>query len=47
MGQCSNCGSPFTCSCQIRTASNGVKVCSNCIPVYEQMLQNNINALQQ
>jgi hypothetical protein len=43
MGQCSHCKSPFTCSCQIRVASDGTKLCASCVPIYEQLLQNNIN----
>jgi len=35
MKKCPNCGNQITCSCQIRVASNGNKVCSNCITQYE------------
>lgn len=38
MSQCPNCGANISCGCQIRTASNGTKVCANCISVYEQSL---------
>lgn len=40
MRQCPNCGSQITCGCQDRIASNGVKVCSNCIALYEQEIKN-------
>lgn len=32
---CTNCGSVISCGCQIKTASNGTTVCSNCINAYE------------
>jgi len=38
MKKCSNCGAQITCGCQIRTASNGKQVCSNCIVPYENSL---------
>jgi hypothetical protein len=38
MRQCSNCGTQITCGCQDRMASNGVRVCANCITLYEQQL---------
>ena len=40
MRTCPNCGSQITCGCQDRTASNGVKVCSTCVSLYEQQLVN-------
>ena len=39
MNSCPNCKAPISCSCQIRTASNGRQVCSACIVAYEQSLQ--------
>ena len=38
MRQCSNCGTQITCGCQDRVASNGIRVCANCISLYEQNL---------
>ena len=35
MNTCPNCGTTISCGCQIRTASNGSKVCNNCITSYE------------
>lgn len=46
MRKCPNCGSEITCGCQDRVASNGALVCSNCAPMYEQMLAN-VNQSQQ
>lgn len=40
MRTCPNCGSQITCGCQDRTASNGAKVCSTCVALYEQQLVN-------
>lgn len=40
MRKCQNCGTEITCGCQDRTASNGIKVCSNCISFYEQQILN-------
>jgi hypothetical protein len=42
MRQCSNCGTQITCGCQDRIASNGIRVCANCISLYEQQLINQI-----
>lgn len=36
---CLNCGSPITCGCQKRTASDGNHCCSNCITTYENKLK--------
>jgi hypothetical protein len=45
MRQCSNCGTQITCGCQDRIASNGVRVCANCIGSYEaQIILNNFSA---
>lgn len=38
MRECSNCGTQISCGCQDRIASNGVRVCANCISSYEQNL---------
>lgn len=35
MRTCTNCGSTITCGCQDRIASNGTRVCANCISSYE------------
>lgn len=42
MRQCSNCGTQITCGCQDRIASNGTRVCANCITLYEQQIINQI-----
>lgn len=39
MTTCTNCGTTITCGCQQRVASNGKKVCANCITAYEQQLK--------
>lgn len=39
--RCPNCKGAITCSCQIRTASDGTKVCSKCITSYEINAKNN------
>lgn len=36
---CPNCGSPITCGCQKKTASDGTPCCSNCITSYENKLK--------
>ena len=36
---CPNCQSKLSCSCELKTASNGAQVCSNCITTYEQGLK--------
>ena len=38
MKTCINCGTQITCGCQERTATDGKKVCSNCVTLYEQQL---------
>jgi transcription elongation factor Elf1 len=38
MNSCPNCGNPLSCSCQLRTASDGKQVCTNCAAFYEQQL---------
>lgn len=54
MRSCPNCGAQITCGCQDRTASDGKRVCSNCVAFYEQQLaaiqqslQNNENTPSQ
>ena len=39
MRNCPNCGAQITCGCQDRVASDGKKVCSNCLTSYEQQLK--------
>jgi hypothetical protein len=39
---CSNCQATISCGCQVRTASDGKKVCSNCLASYEQQLKLNL-----
>ncbi len=36
---CNNCGSTYTCSCKVRTASDGKKVCVNCVNKYNEELE--------
>ena len=36
---CPNCKSQLSCSCQLRTASDGKQVCSNCLKTYEANLE--------
>jgi hypothetical protein len=38
MSICPNCKTTLSCGCQIRTASNGARVCATCITSYENML---------
>ena len=38
MAQCTNCQTQLSCGCQTRVASDGTKVCSNCLSSYENML---------
>jgi transcription elongation factor Elf1 len=46
MNTCPNCNAQITCGCQVRTASNGAKVCSNCLAHYEQKLVDDAKASQ-
>jgi hypothetical protein len=39
MRQCSNCNSSITCGCQDRVASDGKRVCANCITSYEAKIK--------
>lgn len=39
MRNCPNCGAQITCGCQDRVASDGKKLCSNCLTSYEQHLK--------
>lgn len=36
---CPTCGSKLTCGCQLRSASDGARVCSLCIARYEKSLK--------
>ena len=36
---CPNCKSTLSCGCQVRTASDGAKVCTNCKATYENRLK--------
>lgn len=38
MRTCTNCGTTITCGCQDRIASDGKRVCSQCVVMYEQQL---------
>ena len=38
---CPNCNSTLSCGCQIKTASDGKKVCNNCITNYEKSIKKN------
>jgi hypothetical protein len=35
---CPNCNSQITCGCQVRVATDGSKVCTNCVTFYEKTL---------
>lgn len=39
MTVCPNCKSNLSCSCKLKTASDGKQVCSNCIASYEGALK--------
>jgi hypothetical protein len=41
---CQNCNSQITCGCQVRIATDGIKVCTNCITNYETKLAEIKNA---
>lgn len=47
MRSCPNCGAQITCGCQDRNASDGTRVCSNCVAFYEQQLALIKQSLQQ
>jgi transcription elongation factor Elf1 len=36
---CPNCKKLITCGCQLKTASNNTKVCTNCIANYEAKIR--------
>jgi transcription elongation factor Elf1 len=36
---CPNCGTQLSCGCQVRTASNGTRVCTSCMARYEEQLK--------
>lgn len=38
MSVCGNCGAQITCNCQYRDATDGRKVCANCVEFYEIQL---------
>ena len=38
VSKCQNCNAAMNCNCQIRIASNGASVCSQCISKYEKEL---------
>lgn len=38
--QCLNCQKPLSCTCKLRTASDGTKCCTSCIQAYEQHIKN-------
>lgn len=38
MNTCPNCGTAITCGCQVRTATDGTKVCTNCMALYEHQI---------
>ena len=40
--KCSNCNTQLSCGCQVRTASNGTKVCSSCLNNYENLIKQKI-----
>ena len=37
--KCPHCGAAMSCSCQLRTASDGTKVCNTCVSQYEEDLK--------
>jgi len=39
MAKCNNCNTNLGCTCQVRTASDGRSVCSNCVKAYEAQLK--------
>ena len=39
---CPTCSSKISCGCQLKTASNGTRVCNYCITAYEEKLKNEI-----
>jgi protein-arginine kinase activator protein McsA len=42
---CLNCNTTLSCGCQIRKASDGKEVCTNCLVTYEATILH-INAVQ-
>lgn len=40
---CPSCKNVIGCLCQMRTASDGVKVCSTCIATYESKIKSNLS----
>jgi hypothetical protein len=47
MRNCPNCGAQITCGCQDRVASDGNRVCSNCVAFYEQQVAATRNTQQE
>ena len=39
MATCPNCGAGLSCSCKLRTASNGTVCCTNCLATYEASIK--------
>lgn len=39
MAMCPNCGTKLSCSCKLRTASDGKICCANCIADYELIVK--------
>lgn len=40
--KCPRCNTQLSCGCQIKSASDGTRVCNSCITNYEQQLKNKI-----
>jgi len=40
---CQNCNSALSCGCQKKIASDGTKVCANCISAYEKSINGEIS----
>lgn len=39
MATCPNCKKNLSCGCQLRKASDGASVCTNCLPSYNNRLK--------
>jgi len=39
MSYCTNCNTRITCGCQRATATDGTKVCTNCVAPYNAKIQ--------
>ena len=44
--KCQHCNANLSCSCQERIASNGKKVCTNCVYSYDLQLKQQKEVLQ-